>query len=237
MKALVTGATGFVGGALARRLHSMGWQVTAQGRNVLALQELERLGIHVVMADLEDDVLRASCANQDIVFHCAAKSSPWGRAQDFYLANVNGTENVIRGCEEFNVARLIHVSTPSIYFEFASRLNVREDAELPKHPANEYARTKRLAESNIDEAFARGLPVITIRPRAIFGPGDTTILPRLIERLQRRQLRIIGDGENVADLTYVDNVVDALILCAASPERTPGKNTTSPTVNLSFSGK
>jgi nucleoside-diphosphate-sugar epimerase len=100
---------------------------------------------------------------------------------------------------------------------------VRENDPLPPKPVNEYARTKLLAERAIDQAHGEGLPVITIRPRAIFGPGDTTILPRLIDRLESGRLPIVGNGKNIADLSYIDNVVDALLLCAESPDTTLGK--------------
>ena len=223
MKAVVTGATGFLGGALARRLHGMGWDVTAAGRNKFALAGLHAQNIQTVQADLADvEAVMRFCKNQEFVFHCGAFSSPWGRPADFYTANVLGTENVIRACLENQVKRLVHVSTPSIYFRYKPRLNVREDAELPP-PVNEYSRTKKLAEEKIDAAFAEGLPVVTIRPRGIFGPCDTSLLPRLIHRLGSGRMRIIGDGENITDLTYVENVVDALLLCAGSPAETLGK--------------
>jgi len=93
---------------------------------------------------------------------------------------------------------------------------------LPE-PVSNYAATKILAEQEVDEAFAKGLPAITIRPRALFGPGDTVIFPRLIPRLQSGRLPILGDGENIIDLTYIENVVDALLLCAESPANTLGK--------------
>ncbi len=223
MKTLITGATGFLGGALARRLHSLGWDVTALGRDSSALKLLEAQGIRAVQANLEDArAMRAACANQEIVFHSGALASDWGRAEVFYNANVLGTQNMIRACEKHGVKRLVHVSTPSIYFRHAARINVKETEPLPE-PATEYARTKRLAEDAVDKAFADGLPTVTIRPRAIFGPGDRTILPRLINRLQRGILRIIGDGQNIGDMTYVENVVDALLLCAESPAHTLGK--------------
>jgi nucleoside-diphosphate-sugar epimerase len=224
MIALVTGGTGFLGGALTRRLHGMGAQVTALGRNPHALACLETQHIPVLRADLADSrAIIDACRDQDIVFHCGALSAPWGKPQDFYNANVAGTENIVRGCEEHHVKRLVYVSTPSIYFGYKPRFNVREDADLPLIPANEYARTKRMAEAVVDNAFRRGLPVITIRPRAIFGPGDQALLPRLIERLQKADLRIIGSGHTLADLTYVENVVDALLLCALSPADSLGK--------------
>jgi nucleoside-diphosphate-sugar epimerase len=224
MKALVTGATGFLGGALARRLHGMGWDVTALGRSIEAGARLEADGIRFVRADLTDAAAMVeSCRGQEIVFHSGALSSPWGRASEFYASNVTGTQNVIRGCMENKIGRLVHVSTPSIYFAYESRLDVREDDPLPAKPITAYAHTKLLAEHAVDQAHRDGLAVITIRPRAIFGPGDTTILPRLIDRLQRGRLRIIGDGQNIADLSYIENVVDALILCAASANSTLGR--------------
>jgi len=135
---------------------------------------------------------------------------------------VIGTRNVIRGCEEQKVKRLVYVSTPSLYFEYSSRVNVKETDELPE-PVSNYAATKILAEQELDEAFARGLATVAIRPRAIFGPGDTVIFPRLIPRLQSGRLPILGDGENIVDLTYIENVVDTLLLCAESPANTLGK--------------
>ena len=223
MKALVTGAPGFLGGALARRLQSLGAEVTAQGRNVTRLAQLQSGGAAVVQTDLADAAaVSDACCGQEVVFHCAALSSPWGPAAAFHQSNVLGTQNVIRGCQSGHVKRLVHVSTPSIYFSFASRLDVSEDAPLPARPANAYAATKLLAEAEIDRAFQQGLPVITIRPRAIFGPGDTSILPRLIDRLAKKRLPIIGSEHTLADLTCVENVVDALLLCARSPESTLG---------------
>jgi nucleoside-diphosphate-sugar epimerase len=224
MKILVTGATGFLGKALAHRLKNRGDDVTVLGRNPLILAELEREGMRAIRAELADAVaVRTACQGQQIVFHSGALSSAWGPARDFYRSNVVGTINVVAGCEAEAVRRLVHISTPSIYFRYESRLDVREDALLPQRSANEYARTKLLAEAEIDRASARGMPVITIRPRAIFGEGDNAILPRLIDRLERGRLRIIGDGKNITDLTYVENVVDALLLCIESPSSTLGK--------------
>ena len=223
MKALVTGATGFLGGALARRLHALGWDVTAQGRDPAALKSLEAQGIRAVKANLEDSqAILDACRGQEIVFHSGALANDWGRPEAFYNANVLGTQNVIRGCQEHHVKRLVHVSTPSIYFRFAPRIDVKETDPLPP-PVTEYARTKGLAEVEVDKAYADGLPTVTIRPRAIFGPGDRIILPRLINRLQRGILRVTGDGQNLADMSYIENVVDALLLCVESPKHTLGK--------------
>jgi nucleoside-diphosphate-sugar epimerase len=223
MKTLITGATGFLGGALARRLHCMGWDVTALGRNASKLDHLESEGIRTLQLDLKDkNAMAAACKDTEIVFHCAALPSPWGNFEMFYQANVIGTRNVIRGCEEQKVKRLVYVSTPSLYFGYSSRMNVKETDILPE-PVSNYAATKILAEQELDQAFANGLATIAIRPRALFGPGDTVIFPRLIPRLQSGRLPILGDGKNVVDLTYIENVVDALLLCAESPASTLGK--------------
>ena len=224
MKVLVIGATGFLGQALARRLKELDIDVTATGRNLDVGEQLQREGILFIPSDLMDAIsIRALCQGKDVVFHCAALAAPWGRYEDFYKANVIGTENVIKGCMAAHSQRLVYVSSPSIYFAFESRLNVAENDPLPARQINAYGKTKLLAEKAIDQAHAEGLPVITIRPRAIFGPGDTTILPRVMQALESGRMRIIGDGENFIDLTYIDNVVDALLLCAQSPTDTLGK--------------
>lgn len=224
MRALVTGGTGFLGSALALRLRAQGDSVTILARNSKGGAHLQGRGIGFVWADLADaEAVSAACADQDIVFHCGANVAPWGRYEDFYAPNVLGTQNVIRGCLEHKVARLVHVSTPSLYFAHQDRLNVGEYDPLPARLVNAYTATKFQAELAIDRAYRNGLPVITLRPRAIFGPGDRTILPRVIRALEEGRLRIIGKGNNWQDLTYIDNVVDALLLCQQAPATTLGK--------------
>lgn len=224
MKTLITGATGFLGGTLARHLHQIGWQVTALGRNPDAGQALADLGIRFVQADLRDrQSILAACTDQEVVFHCGAAVGTWGNTRYFYDVNVGGTDNLVAGCLQAGVRRLIHVSTPSIYFSTQDRFNLKEDDPLPP-PINVYAATKLTAERVVARAYRDGLPVITLRPRAIFGPGDTTLFPRILTALQSGRLPIIGDGTNVQDLTYIDNVVDALLLCVDSPAFTLGRH-------------
>jgi nucleoside-diphosphate-sugar epimerase len=222
-RALVTGATGFLGAALAARLRTLGFEVTGLGRDHARGQALAAAGVRFVACDLGDAAaLTAACAGHDYVFHSGALSSPWGRWDDFYRANVTGTRHVVAASRAAGVRRLIHVSTPSLYIDHRDRLAIREDEPLPSRPINHYAATKRLAEAVIDEAHAAGLPVITIRPQGIFGPGDRTLFPRILRVARRGRLPLIGDGRNVIDVTYVDNVVDALVACATSPPATLG---------------
>jgi nucleoside-diphosphate-sugar epimerase len=222
--ALVTGGTGFLGGRLARRLHADGWRVTVVGRHRAAGRALESSGIRFIRADLADAAaVDGACRGQEIIFHCAARSSPWGRYADFYRDNVVATQNIVAGCERGNVSRLVHVSTPSIYFNFADCLNISETQPPPAKLANHYVRTKLIAEATVDAATARGLAAVTLRPRAIFGPGDTTLFPRLIRAHGAHGFPLIGDGDPLMDITFVENVVDALLLAANAPTSALGK--------------
>jgi nucleoside-diphosphate-sugar epimerase len=219
MRVLVTGATGFLGGAVARRLHAQGHDVLATGRDLLRGERLSASGLTFRAADLGDRMqvrdLTVSC---DWVVHCAALSSPWGPTQSFVRANVVSTGHLVDAALAARVGRFVHISTPSIYMGQGSRLGVCEDDPLPP-PVNDYARTKLHAERIVTAAKSKGLASIILRPRALFGPGDTTIFPRLLRALQRGRLPVIGDGQNMVDLTYIDNAVDAVELaCQAGPE-------------------
>lgn len=224
MKALVTGATGFLGKRLAKRLAADGHEVVGIGRNLDAGRWLDEHGVRFVSADLADrEAILAACRDQEVVFHSGALSSPWGPYPAFYRSNVEGTRNVIEGCRKHGIRRLVHVSTPSLYFNTEERLGVSENDPLAEKLVNHYAATKRMAETLVDAAHAHGLPVVTIRPRALFGPGDTTIMPRLIRANERGALPLFGPEGPWVDVTYVDNVVEALLLCESAPEHVLGK--------------
>lgn len=225
MKALVTGGTGFLGKRLALALLDRDWDVTALGRQLAKGEELQRQGVRFVQADLRDrERVEAACAGQDAVFHCGALSASWGSYAAFYESNVRGTEHVIAGCKRHEVARLVHVSTPSVCFGGSHRLNVRESDPLPARQASHYARTKRLAELAVLDACSRGLPAVIVRPRALYGPEDASILPRLIEANATRGIPLIDGGRSLIDLTYIDNAVQALLLCQAAPESAAAGN-------------
>jgi len=223
MNILVTGGTGFLGKALAFRLLLAGYEVTIVGRNEVVGKEISTCGIRFIKADLADEfAMTEACRGQDYVFHCGALSSPWGRYQDFYNSNVLGTKHVVLGCQRHSIRRMIHVSTPSIYMEWRDRQQIGENEALPINAINTYARTKRAAEYIVDDAWQKGLPVLTIRPRGIFGPGDHTIFPRLIRVNDSKGIPDFGKAV-MADVTYIDNVVDALLLCIAAPKTSLGK--------------
>jgi nucleoside-diphosphate-sugar epimerase len=225
MKILITGATGCLGRNLANKLLRDGeHQIYATARNQKIGKILENQGAIFQSVDLKNrEKIINLCQNKDIVFHCGALSSPWGKYRDFYETNVLGTQNIIDGCLQHNVKRLVYVSTPSIYFDFFPKYQITESNILPK-PVNNYASTKLIAEKIIDQAFTNyKLPVITIRPRAIFGAFDTTIMPRIINVAKKGKLPLINDGKALIDVSYVENVVDSLILCAEASNNFLGK--------------
>lgn len=224
---VVTGATGFLGGALVRHLAATRpWQPTvALGRDAGRGRALQAQGIEFHALDLTDEaavhrVLRGA----DTVVHCAALSSPWGRREAFVAANLTATEHVVAACIARQVRRLVHISTPGIYHDGAPHLGIREDHPLPARPVNDYAATKLAAERVVFERCAAGgVSALALRPRAIFGPGDSAILPRLARALRAGRLRRIGEEGCLVDLSYIDNVVDACVLAMDASWRLGGR--------------
>jgi nucleoside-diphosphate-sugar epimerase len=213
MKIVVTGGTGFLGRHLVWRAAYEGAEVVFTGRNAQAADEVIRhapVPVRWLALDHGEAtagrLLIEATRGTDAVIHCAALSSPWGRFEDFWRANVDSTTEVIAACKASGVGRLVHVSTPSLYFGFADRLAIREDADLPP-PANDYVRTKLTAEKLIHQA---GLPEVAIlRPRALFGPWDQTLVPRLLRVMTQGSMPIMRGGRIQMDLTYIDNAVEA----------------------------
>lgn len=225
MKILVTGGTGFLGRHLVWHAAAQGADVCFTGRYAQAAATVQRLAPAPVRwqplshgAAGATQALRHAAEGADVLIHCAALSAPWGREEDFQRANVASTAEVLLACQTCKVPRLVHVSTPSVYFGFADRLGIREDAPLPA-PANAYVRTKRLAETLVMQAH---LPEVAIlRPRALYGPWDQTLMPRLLRVMARGPLPLMRGGHALLDLTYIDNAVDAAWRAATLPLPSP----------------
>ena len=203
-KVLVTGATGFLGGATCAHLRATGgWDVTATGRNAKKGARLP--ADRFAPADLAEPGAAAELMyGQDAIIHCAALASPWGRREDFERANIAATAALLDAAINAGVRRFVHVSTPSIYAEHVHRENLTETSPLPAHPINEYARTKLAAERLVLAARDR-MEVVVLRPHALIGVDDTSLLPRIVRAAECGRLRRIGDGRAKADLTCVEN--------------------------------
>ncbi|GLS22304.1 3-beta hydroxysteroid dehydrogenase [Labrys miyagiensis] len=218
MKIAITGATGFAGRNLVRLAAERGHEVVATARGITGPGDFQGQA-RFLQADLGDEAaLRATFAGCDAVIHLAALSAPWGRTSDFERVNVAGTRHVVRAAEAAGIGRLVHVSSSSVYFAFEDHLDLREDATLPP-PVNAYAATKRASE---DEAWRFSGTVFIARPRAIFGPGDTQLLPRFLAAARRGPLPLLRGGRAMTDLTFVDTHSHALLAMAEAPAELAG---------------
>jgi len=222
MRFLVTGATSGLGRNAVEWLLAEGHQVHATGRDKHIGKQLIALGACFTALDLvhaTDEDYKNLLIDCDIVWHCAALSSPWGKYEWFYQANVLVTSRFSYWAGILGIKRFIHVSTPSIYFDFKSHINLSENY-LAKPFANHYAATKYEAEQIIQQqvkAYPNTIYII-IRPRGLFGPYDRVIVPRVLTQLKRTKgiLYLPSGGKAYIDLTFVLNVVYALFLATTN---------------------
>ena len=144
--------------------------------------------------------------------HCAGAVGVWGRYEHFYQANVSVTENVVEACLKQKVRRLVHLSSPSVYFDGQAHVGLTEE-QLPKRFSDHYGKTKYWPSSRCSPPRSLALEVLALRPRFVTGAGDTSIFPRLINMQRKGRLSIIGNGLNKVDFTSVHNLNEALMSC------------------------
>ena len=213
MKALVTGGGGFLGGAIVRRLVERGWPVRTFQRG--HYQQLDELGVEQIRGDIADtEAVSGVVDGCDIVFHVAAKVDPWGAYQPFHRTNVVGTENVLAAMRSCGVPKLVYTSTPSVVHSGGDLAGVDESVPYPEHFEAAYPQTKAMAEMAVLAANEDDLLTVVLRPRLIWGPEDTNLVPQLVARARAGRLRFVGDGSNLVDTVYIDNAVDAHLLAA-----------------------
>jgi nucleoside-diphosphate-sugar epimerase len=219
-KAFITGGSGFVGRTLIATLRRNQYDVIALARSEAAVKTVERAGARAVPGDLTDEAaLTRGMQGASLVVHAGAKVEQWGPIAEFQRINVEGTANVLRAARSANVPRLVHVSTEAVLVGGKKPLiQADESWPRPAHPPAPYAQTKALAEERVISANCKELTTVVVRPRFIWGKGDSSLLPKLLDSVKRNQFAWIGGGHYLTSTCHVENVA-AGILAAAKKGR------------------
>lgn len=220
MKVLITGATSGLGRNAVEYLRRKGISVRATGDSAAMGRLLEKMGAEFVHADLTELVssqAKAMLAGIDTLWHCSSFTSPWGTQEAFDLANVRATRRLGEWAVAWGVRNFIHISSPSLYFDYHHHRNVSEEFR-PVRFANEFARSKAAAEEVI-EHLARANPntrFTVLRPQSLFGPHDTVFFPRLVQMMRHYgSILLPRGGEALVDMTYQENAVHAMWLASS----------------------
>jgi nucleoside-diphosphate-sugar epimerase len=217
----VTGGTGFVGTALVRRLIADGYKVRLLARQTSKAEPLVRLGAEVVKGDLVDiRSFDAAVAGCDAVIHLAAGTS--GSAQDIQSTTVGGTRNVLELCRRHATRRLVYISSCSVYgvADYADNAVVSETAALERFPERRgaYSASKHQAEIEVAEFMrSSSVPTVILRPGTIYGPGGALYTP-MMGFSKGSLFAVIGMGDFVLPVVYIDNLVDAIVLALEKDE-------------------
>lgn len=221
---LVTGASGFLGAYVLREFSEHGYDLIAHGRDEKRLTSALTPGARALVGDL--GALADKTADVDVVVHCAALSSPWGRWSEFRAANVDGTAAVAAFARKNGVRRVVFVSSPSVYAAPRDMIGITEDRVDERNRLNGYIRSKIAAERLLRAAHAAGdfHELVIIRPRGLVGVEDPSLVPRLLDANRRIGIPLFNGGANVVDLTAVENVALALRLaCEVGAEHADGR--------------
>ncbi len=225
MRVLVTGGGGFLGSAICRQLLARGDEVIAYQRS--AAPGLESLGVQVVCGDINDTkMLNATAQGVDAVIHTAAKAGLSVNYDDFYTANVKGTESVLDACHHNGIHRLVFTSSPSVVHDDGDIEGGDESLPYPETYSSPYPQTKALSEQMVMAANGPELHTVSLRPHLIWGPGDNHLLPNLLQRAKHGKLKLPGP-DKLIDSVYIDNAASAHLLAmdklGSDPQRVGGK--------------
>jgi nucleoside-diphosphate-sugar epimerase len=214
--AFVTGGSGFVGRELIAELVRRGIAVRALARSEAASAAVTKAGATPVIGDLDDQAaMTAGMTGADVVFHAAAYVKQHGPRDDFYRINVGGTERALAAAKAAGVKRFVHVGTEAVLADGKPIVNADEARPRAAKPAGLYPLTKGLAEAAVIAAnTAGGLETVVVRPRFIWGKGDTSLLPELTETVKRGRFGWIGGGRFLTSTCHVRNVVEGALLAA-----------------------
>jgi nucleoside-diphosphate-sugar epimerase len=208
MKVLVTGGGGFLGTYICQQLLDKGHEVINFSRNEYT--HLANLGIVTVKGDLTvKDSITSALDGVDAIVHTAALAGVWGDYDQYYQINTVGTQNLVDAAKSNGIKYLVYTSSPSVVFGKDDLCGVDESIDYPDKYYTAYAETKAMAEQYVLKNHGEGFRTLAIRPHLIWGPGDPHIFPRLIEKGKLGKLKVVGDGENLVDIIYVENAASA----------------------------
>jgi len=207
---LVTGGGGFLGYNLCKSLIEKGFKVISLSRN--NYKKLDELGVIQIKHDLRFPIyFNEKYKEIDAIFHTAAKVGMWGDYYDFYETNVLGTRYLLKFALDHNINKFIYTSSPSVISNGKDLLNVNESIKYPFKYNSFYPMTKAEAEKMVLGYNCDNLKTISLRPHLIFGPGDTNLIPTIIKKAKAGNLKIIGDGKNLVDFSFITDCVNAHI--------------------------
>lgn len=210
MRIFITGASGFVGGAIARHLkkdHS----VRVLSRSPKSDEALLSAGLEIVRGDLAG-VKKEDLQETDVLVHCAAFVGPWGSRKDFWEGNVEGTSHLLRVAKEAGVKRFLHMGTEAVLFRGQDMVSIDESYPYPERTPYLYSETKGEAERRVLSANAPGFETIVLRPRLVWGPGDTSVLPVVRKMAEEGKFLWIDGGRAKTSVTCIPNLVQATVL-------------------------
>ena len=210
MKVLVTGGTSMIGAGVATLLAARGDDVVVQQRSRSAA--VEGLEIRQELGDIRDlDAVLVAAEACDAIVHLAAKVGVIGDWEEYRSINVDGTRNVITAARRLGIGRVVHVSSPSVAHGGEPIVGLSADAPVLGRRRAWYPESKAMAEIDALAAADEQLGVVAIRPHLVWGPGDTQLVGRIVERAASGRLALVGGGRALVDTTYIDNAVSALV--------------------------
>ncbi len=211
----VTGGSGFVGRALIGALIERGDAVRALARSASSAAAVADLGALPVRGDLDDtDALGEGMRGCALVFHAAAHTEEWGPSEVFERITVGGTRKVLAAAAQAGVRRLVHVSSEAALLDGSPMVGVDETRALPAKPIALYPASKTASEALVRAANGAALETVVVRPRLVWGAGDTSLLPQLVEAVRSGRFKWINGGRHLTSTCHVANAVEGLLLAA-----------------------
>jgi 2-alkyl-3-oxoalkanoate reductase len=210
VRVLLTGSTSLLGAGVVRALHARGDEVVVLQRHPAAVAA--ECAVTEFLGDLSDAAaVGRAMRDAEAVIHLAARVGVVGSAAQFHETNVIGTRTVLDAARAHGVARLVLISSPSVAHSGSALAGGGAEPADPQHAKGHYSRSKAQAELEVLAADTPELATIAVRPHLIWGPGDTQLVGRIVDRARSGRLALVGGGRALIDTTYIDNAVDAVV--------------------------